>query len=420
MSIMAENLDQFEIAVQQIRKAAKILNLDDGMVQILTHPKRELTVNFPVRMDDDSVRVFTGYRVQYNYARGPCKGGIRYHPNVTLNEVRALAAWMTWKTAVVNLPYGGAKGGVVVDPKKLSLAELERLTRRYASEISIIIGPEKDIPAPDVYTDAQTMAWMMDTYSMIKGYSVPGVVTGKPLSVGGSEGRGEATARGAMYVARAAARTMKLDTRKATVAVQGFGNAGSIGARLFHSELGAKIVAVSDSKGGIYSKEGLDIGKLIAFKEKTGSVTNFPGSRNITNEELLTLDVDVLVPAALENQITEKNASSVKAKMVVEEANGPTTPRADEILHRNGVMLLPDVLANAGGVTVSYFEWVQDIQSFFWSLDEVNEKLERVMTSAYSGILPISEKENIDMRTAAYVYAVKKVVDAHTARGLWP
>jgi glutamate dehydrogenase (NAD(P)+) len=417
---MQENLDQFEIAVSQIKKAAAILKLDQGMIEILTKPKRELTVNFPVRMDDGSIRVFTGYRVQYNYARGPCKGGVRYHPNVTLSEVRALAAWMTWKTAVVNLPYGGAKGGVVVDPKKLSAAELERLTRRYTSEISIIIGPEKDIPAPDVYTDAQTMAWMMDTYSMIRGYSVPGVVTGKPLSIGGSEGRSEATARGAMYVMKAAAKTLGLDTKKSTVAVQGFGNAGSIGAKLFSHELGAKVVAVSDSHGGVYKKEGLDIPKLMEHKAKTGSVKDFPGAKNITNEELLALDVDILVPAALENQITEKNAGNVKAKLVVEEANGPTTPKADEILHRNGVMLVPDILANAGGVTVSYFEWVQDIQSFFWSLEEVNKKLEDVMTRAYNDILPISKKDNLDMRTAAYVYAIKKVVDAHLARGLWP
>ncbi len=417
---MPENLDQFEIAVAQVRKSAEILKLDSGMVDILSKPKRELTVNFPVRMDDGTVRVFTGYRVQYNYSRGPCKGGVRYHPKVTLNEVRALAAWMTWKTSVMNLPYGGAKGGVIVDPKKLSHDELERLTRRYTSEISIIIGPEKDIPAPDVYTDSQTMAWMMDTFSMIKGYSVPGVVTGKPLSIGGSEGRNEATARGAMYVARAAAKTQGIDMKKATVAVQGFGNAGSIGARLFSDELGSKVVAVSDSKGGIYNKSGLDIHKLLDYKTKTGSVVDFTGSRAISNEELLQLDVDMLVPAALENQITEKNASSVKAKMVVEEANGPTTPKADEILHKNEVMLLPDILANAGGVTVSYFEWVQDIQSFFWSLEEVNSRLETVMTRAYNDILPIAKKENIDMRTAAYVYAVKKVVDAHKIRGLWP
>lgn len=417
---MPENLDQFDIAVAQVKKSAQILKLDNGMVEILTKPKRELTVNFPVRLDDGSVNVFTGYRVQYNYSRGPCKGGVRFHPNVTLNEVRALAAWMTWKTAVMNLPYGGAKGGVIVDPKKLSKAELERLTRRFTSEISIIIGPEKDIPAPDVYTDSQTMAWMMDTFSMIKGYSVPGVVTGKPLSIGGSEGRSEATARGAMYAARAAAKTIGMDTRKATVAVQGFGNAGSIGARLFSDELGSKVVAVSDSKGGIYSKEGLDIRQLLQHKSKTGSVANFPGTKEISNEELLQLDVDILVPAALENQITEKNASSVKATMVVEEANGPTTPRADEILYKNGIHLLPDILANAGGVTVSYFEWVQDIQSLFWSLEEVNERLERVMTKAYKDILPISKSENVDMRTAAYVYAVKKVVDAHNIRGLWP
>lgn len=417
---MPENLDQFEIAVAQVRKSAEILKLDSGMIEILSKPKRELTVNFPVRMDDGSVRVFTGYRVQYNYSRGPCKGGVRFHPNVTLNEVRALAAWMTWKTSVMNLPYGGAKGGVVVDPKKLSRDELERLTRRYTSEISIIIGPEKDIPAPDVYTDSQTMAWMMDTFSMIKGYSVPGVVTGKPLSIGGSEGRSEATARGAMYVARAAAKTQGMDTKKATVAVQGFGNAGSIGARLFSEELGSKVVAVSDSKGGIYNKNGLDIRKLLDHKAKTGSVVNFTGSKAISNEELLQLDVDMLVPAALENQITEKNASSIKAKMIIEEANGPTTPKADEILHKNGVFLLPDVLANAGGVTVSYFEWVQDIQSYFWSLEEVNQRLETVMSKAYNDILPIARKENIDMRTAAYVYAVKKVVDAHRIRGLWP
>ena len=413
-------MDQFEIAVAQIRKSAQILKLDSGMVDILTKPKRELTVNFPVRLDDGTVKVFTGYRVQYNYSRGPCKGGVRFHPNVSLNEVRALAAWMTWKTAVMNLPYGGAKGGVIVDPKKLSRDELERLTRRYTSEISIIIGPEKDIPAPDVYTDSQTMAWMMDTFSMIKGYSVPGVVTGKPLSIGGSEGRGEATARGAMYVARAAAKTRGIDTGKATVAVQGFGNAGSIGARLFHEELGSKVVAVSDSKGGVYNPNGLNIPELLIHKEKTGSVANFQGSKAISNEELLQLDVDILVPAALENQITEKNASAVKAKMVVEEANGPTTPKADEILHKNGVLLLPDILANAGGVTVSYFEWVQDMQSFFWSLEEVNNKLESLITKAYNDILPISQKENIDMRTAAYVYAVKKVVDAHKIRGLWP
>ncbi len=417
---MPENLDQFEIAVAQVRKSAEILKLDAGLVEILSKPKRELTVNFPVRMDDGTVRVFTGYRVQYNYSRGPCKGGVRFHPNVTLNEVRALAAWMTWKTAVMNLPYGGAKGGVVVDPKKLSRDEVERLTRRYTSEISIIIGPEKDIPAPDVYTDSQTMAWMMDTFSMIKGYSVPGVVTGKPLSIGGSEGRSEATARGAMYVARAGAKSLGLDTKKATVAVQGFGNAGSIGARLFSEELGSKVVAVSDSKGGVYNANGLDIRKLLEHKAKAGTVTDFPGSKAISNEELLQLDVDMLVPAALENQITEKNASDIKAKMIVEEANGPTTPRADEILHKNGVFLLPDVLANAGGVTVSYFEWVQDIQSFFWSLEEVNQRLETVMTKAYNDILPISKKENIDMRTAAYVYAVKKVVDAHKIRGLWP
>lgn len=417
---MAESMDQFEIAVSQIKKAAKILNLDDGMVSLLTKPKRELTVNFPVRMDDNSIKVFTGYRVQYNFSRGPCKGGVRYHPNVTLNEVRALAAWMTWKTAVVNLPYGGAKGGVVVDPKKLSREELERLTRRYTSEISIIIGPEKDIPAPDVYTDAQTMAWMMDTYSMIRGYSVPGVVTGKPLSIGGSEGRSEATARGAMYVARAAAKTLGITPSKAKVAFQGFGNAGSVGAKLFSRELGCKVVAVSDTHGAIYNKDGLDINKLMDHKAKKGSVTDFPGAKNISNEELLALDVDILVPAAIENQIHERNAGNVKAKLVVEEANGPTTPKADEILHKNGVMVLPDILANAGGVTVSYFEWVQDIQSFFWSLDEVNRKLEDVMTKAYQEILPIAQKDSLDMRTAAYVYAIKKVVDAHMARGLWP
>ncbi|MCL5984416.1 MAG: Glu/Leu/Phe/Val dehydrogenase [Candidatus Thermoplasmatota archaeon] len=416
---MAEN-NPFEIAKKQIDIVAKVINLNDGVRDILKSPKRELTVNFPVRMDNGDYKVFTGYRVQFNMARGPCKGGIRYHPQVTLDEVRALSAWMTWKCSVMNLPYGGAKGGVICNPKQMSRGELERLTRRFASEISPIIGPEIDVPAPDVYTDSQTMAWIMDTYSMQKGYSVPGVVTGKPIAIGGSEGRGEATGRGCMYVIREATKRQGMKLKGATVAVQGFGNAGSVVAHLLEEEQGAKIVAVSDSKGGIYNKDGLSMKKVMEHKNKTGEVSGFPGAQKISNEDLLKLDVDILVPAALENQITNKNASQIKAKLVAEAANGPTTPEADEILFKNKVTVLPDILANAGGVTVSYFEWVQDLQGFFWPIEDVNSKLEAVMSKSYQAVADSAEKYGVNNRTGAYAIAVDRVATAIRLRGIYP
>ncbi len=420
MTSNSGSINPFETAQRQVDIVAKVLNLDAGTTSILKHPKRELTVNFPVRMDDGTYRVYTGYRVQYNMARGPCKGGIRYHPQVSLDEVRALAAWMTWKCAVVNLPYGGAKGGVICDPKHMSKGELERLTRRFASEISPIIGPEMDVPAPDVYTDSQTMAWIMDTYSMERGYSVPGVVTGKPLSIGGSEGRGEATGRGVMYVVREAAKDLHLDVKKATVAIQGFGNAGSVAGNLIQKELGSKIIALSDSRGGIHNPAGLDIAAVEAHKQKTGSVVNFPGSNPVGNEEILTLDCDILVPAALENQITRDNAKGVKAKIVAEAANGPTTPEADDILFANKVTVLPDILANAGGVTVSYFEWVQDLQGYFWEVHDVNTRLEKVMSASYRAVADLAQKHGVHNRTAAYVLAIGRVTEAMRVRGIYP
>jgi glutamate dehydrogenase (NAD(P)+) len=396
------------------------LHLNGGVRQVLKSPKRELTVNFPVRMDDNSFRVFTGYRVQYNMARGPTKGGIRYHPQVTLDEVRALAAWMTWKCAVVNIPYGGAKGGVICDPKHMSLGELERLTRRYTSEIAPIIGPEMDIPAPDVYTDSQTMAWIMDTYSMQKGFSVPGVVTGKPISLGGSEGRGEATGRGCAYVIREAAKELGIKMKGGTVAVQGYGNAGNVAANILHDEQGAKIIAVSDSRGGILNTEGLNPHAVEAHKKKTGSVVGFPGAKAISNEEILEAKCDVLVPAALENQLTGRNADKVQARIVAEAANGPTLPEADTTFFQKGITVLPDILANAGGVTVSYFEWAQDLQGFFWTLDEVNQRLERVMVRSYADTRKIAQQYKIHNRSAAYVLAIQRVVDAIRIRGFYP
>jgi len=415
-----ETLNPFEIARKQIDRVGKRLGLDAGLLEVLKSPNRELTVNFPVKMDDGSVRVFTGYRVQYDDALGPFKGGIRYHPQVSLDEVRALACWMTWKCSVMGLPYGGAKGGVIVDPKKLSRGELERMTRRYANSISMIIGPEKDIPAPDVYTDGQTMAWIMDTISMNKGYSVPAVVTGKPLAIGGSKGRDEATARGVMYTARECAKQMKLNTKGATVAVQGYGNAGYHSARLFAGELGCKIVAVSDSQGGIYNPGGLDPLKVLSHKEKTGSVVGFPGSKPISNEDLLELEVDILVPAALENQITTKNAKNIRAKIVAEAANGPTTPEADDILHKRGIHVIPDILANGGGVTVSYFEWVQNIGGYFWSEEEVRSRLETNMVGAFNRVWEMSTKEKVDLRGAAYMVAIARVAEAYKYRGIYP
>ncbi|RMG47478.1 MAG: Glu/Leu/Phe/Val dehydrogenase [Acidobacteria bacterium] len=416
---MEASANPFQSALKQFNRAADILDLDDGLRKILSTPERCLTVAVPIKMDDGRIEVFIGHRVQHNTARGPAKGGIRYHPSVTLDEVKALASWMTWKCAVVGIPYGGAKGGIACDPKRMSRGELERLTRRYTAEISIIIGPEKDIPAPDVYTDAQTMAWIMDTYSMNRGYAVPGVVTGKPLAIGGSLGRHEATAQGCVFVIREAVKALNLPLDRARVVVQGYGNAGSIAARLLH-EQGATIIAVSDSRGGILNSKGLDPMKVLAHKQETGSVVEYPGTEAVSNQELLELPCDILVLAALENQITAANAPRIRAKLIAEAANGPTTPEADDILHERGIFVLPDILANAGGVTVSYFEWVQNLQELWWDLEDVNERLEETMVRAFNNVYALHEEKNVDMRTAAYVLAVDRVAEALRLRGLFP
>ncbi len=415
----AEDLNPYRISQLQFDIAADYLKLDSGMRKVLRTPKRVMEVSVPTRMDNGQVMVFTGFRVQHNIARGPAKGGIRYHPNVTLDEVKAMAAWMTWKTATVNIPFGGGKGGIICDPKHMSQNELEHMTRRYVSEILPIIGPDRDIPAPDVYTDSQTMAWIMDTYSMTRGYSSLGVVTGKPLALGGSEGRTEATARGCLFVVEEACEVKKMALADATAVIQGFGNAGGNAARLF-SEKKAKIIAVSDSRGGVYNPRGLDPAELNRHKGRTGSVEGLPGASPISNEDLLTLKCDILIPAALENVISLANADQIKAKIVAEAANGPTTPGADEVLARKGVFLLPDILANAGGVTVSYFEWVQDLQCLFWQEDEVNAKLKFVMKRAFKDVYETAEKYRTDMRTAAYILAVKRVADATRVRGFFP
>jgi len=412
-----EELNPFKNAQAQLDKAAQILKLDKSVHAILREPMRELHISIPVKMDNGSVKVFKGFRVQYNNARGPCKGGIRYHPEETIDTVRALAAWMTWKCAVMDIPLGGGKGGIICNPKEMSEGELERLSRTYIDLIAPVIGPEKDIPAPDVYTTPQMMAWMMDEFSKIKGYYCPGVITGKPLEVGGSAGRGDATAMGGLYAVREAAKHLKIDLKKATVAVQGYGNAGSFAAILSRKMFGSKVVAVTDSKGGIYSPEGLDPEKVLAHKKKTGSVINYPGTKPISNEEVLEMDVHILFPSALENVITKENASRIKAKIVAELANGPTTPEADEILYKKGVFVIPDFLCNAGGVTVSYFEWVQNVTGDYWSEEEVYSKLDRKMTKAFKDVLDASIKEKVDMRTAAYIVAVKRVADAMKLRG---
>jgi glutamate dehydrogenase (NAD(P)+) len=414
-----ESLNPFEIAQRQFDAAAERLGLDDGMRQVLRNPKRQLVVSVPTLMDDGSVKVFEGYRVQHNIARGPAKGGIRYHPKVNLDEVKALAFWMTWKCATVGIPYGGAKGGVACDPKKLSRGELERMTRRYASEIAILIGPDRDIPAPDVYTDAQTMAWIMDTYSMTVGHSALGVVTGKPVELGGSIGRNEATARGAVFCIREACQSLRKPLKGATVAVQGFGNAGGIAARLLHDE-GAKVIAVGDSKGGAYLSRGLDPRQVLLHKQQTGSVVGFKGAERITNEELLEIKCDILVPAALENQITLRNASRLRTRILAEAANGPTTPGADRVLQDRGVFVIPDVLCNAGGVTVSYFEWAQNLQGFFWDELEVVKQLERFMKRAFHEVHETAKRHKVDMRTAAYILSVARVAEATRVRGLFP
>jgi glutamate dehydrogenase (NAD(P)+) len=415
----APAINPWHVAQQQFDNAAERLNLDPGLRQVLREPRRELHVHFPVKMDDGTVRVFEGYRVQHNLGRGPAKGGIRYHQDVSIDEVKALAMWMTWKCAVVGIPYGGGKGGVIVDPKQLSRRELENLSRRFFTEIEVLIGPERDIPAPDVNTTPQIMAWFMDTYSMHVGYTVPGVVTGKPISLGGSEGRNEATARGTVYCVVEAARHLNLDLTKSTVVVQGFGNAGSIAAQLMSKE-GAKILAVSDSTAGIYNADGLDISRVMAWKAEHGTVGGFPGSQEKTNAELLEIECDVLIPAALENQITARNAENIKAKIVAEAANGPTTPEADDILYRRGIFMIPDILCNAGGVTVSYFEWVQDLNRDHWSEEVVNLKLHGIMTKAFAETLEIAEREQVHMRMAAYLLAVQRVADATALRGLYP
>ncbi len=415
----AHAINAWQVAQQQFDLAADRLNLDPGLRKVLREPRRELTVHFPVQMDDGSVEVFTGYRVQHNLGRGPAKGGLRYHQDVTLDEVKALAMWMTWKCAVVGIPYGGGKGGVVVDPKKLSMREVEGLTRRFATEISVLIGPEKDIPAPDVNTNAQTMAWIMDTYSMHVGYTVPGVVTGKPISLGGSEGRNEATARGAVFTIMEAAGHLGMDLTQSTVAVQGFGNAGSIAATLI-AEQGAKVVAVSDSVGAIHAPGGLDIARVIGWKSEHGTVKGFPGADAMTNQELLEVECDILIPAALENQITAANAPRIKARVIAEAANGPTTPEADAILYDRGAFLIPDILCNAGGVTVSYFEWVQDLNRDHWSEEAVNTKLKAIMVKAFAETLALSEAQSVNMRTGAYLLAVDRVASATALRGLYP
>jgi glutamate dehydrogenase (NAD(P)+) len=412
-------INAWAVAQQQFDLAAEKLGLDPGIRAVLREPRRELTVHFPVKMDDGTVRVFTGYRVQHNLSRGPAKGGIRYHQNVTLDEVKALAMWMTWKCAVVGIPYGGGKGGIIVDPKKLSRRELEGMTRRFATEISIIIGPERDIPAPDVNTNAQTMAWIMDTYSMHVGYTVPAVVTGKPISLGGSEGRNEATARGAVYCVAEAAKHLNLDLHGAKVVVQGFGNAGSIAAQLMVKE-GSTVIAVSDSQGGIHNEKGLDVERVIAWKQEHGTVVGFPGSREVSNQEILEIPCDVLIPAALENQLTAKNAGRVQAKIVAEAANGPTTPEADATLYERGIFLIPDILCNAGGVTVSYFEWVQDLNRDHWSEAQVNAKLKEIMTKAFGETLALAERHEVNMRTGAYLLSVDRVASATALRGLYP
>ncbi len=414
-----EDLNIFRISQIQFDIAAEHLKLDQGLRQVLRTPKRMMEVAVPTKMDNGQVKVFQGYRVQHNVARGPAKGGIRYHPNVTLDEVKALAMWMTWKTATANIPFGGAKGGIICDAKRMSKAELERMTRRYCAEILPIVGPEKDIPAPDVYTDAQTMAWFMDTYSAAVGHSEFACVTGKPIALGGSEGRNEATARGCLFVVEEACKVKKMNLRGATVAIQGFGNAGSIAARLF-TERKAKVVAISDSRGGVHNSRGIDPYKAARYKERSGTVVGMPGTSRISNEDLLTMKCDILIPAALETVITLNNADSIKAKIVAEAANGPTTPHADEALARRGIMVLPDVLANSGGVTTSYFEWVQDLQGFFWSEAEVNAKLETVMRRAFQEVYETSRKNHVHMRTGAYMLAVGRVADATVVRGLYP
>jgi glutamate dehydrogenase (NAD(P)+) len=411
----------YEQALEVFRQAAKVMQLDPNIQRFLERPQRTIIVEFPVLMDDGRVEMFVGYRCQHSTALGPAKGGIRYHPNVTLDEVQTLAFWMTWKCSLLNLPYGGGKGGVKVDPSKLSKSELERLSRRFFFEISQFVGPHKDIPAPDVNTNPQVMAWYLDTYSMHVGYTALGVVTGKPVELGGSVGRNEATGRGVAVVAAEACKLLGKDISKAKVAVQGFGNVGSFSAKILQEEFGAKIVAVSDVSAAYYDPNGINVSDLIAYRDSNkGLIEGYPKAQRIKHEELFELDVDILVPAALENSITEENADKIKAKLIVEGANGPVTPGADKILHSKGVTIIPDILANAGGVTVSYFEWVQDLQSFFWDLDDVRNKLAKMMRAAFAEVAKTKEKYNTDFRTAAYIVAIDRVAKAVKLRGIYP
>lgn len=420
--MVTTQINPYEMAVKQLEEVAEFIKLKPSILEYLKHPKREFIVSIPVRMDDGSVKIFTGYRVQHNFALGPTKGGFRYHPQVTLDEVRALAMWMTWKCAVMDLPYGGAKGGVRVDPSTLSEGELERLTRRYAFELIPIIGPEKDIPAPDVNTNPQTMAWFMDTYSMSVGYTSPGVVTGKPIEIGGSKGRVEATGKGLVFIIIELLKRLSMDIKNIRVAIQGFGNVGSHAAIDLY-KLGCKVVAVSDVTGGVYCENGLDIPTMIdwVMQNKDKGLISYPDYTKITNKELFELeDIDILIPAALEGVVNENNADKIKARMIAEGANGPTTPEAEKILLSKGKIIIPDIIANAGGVTVSYFEWVQDLQSFFWEEEEINNKLRKIIVRAFDKVWSYSQEQGISLRLAAYAYAVSKVSRALELRGIYP
>lgn len=419
--LMANNgPNPFQVALKQLDEAAELIKLDKGIHQILANPKRILTVSLPVKMDDGTIKVFTGYRSQHNDARGPCKGGIRYHPQVTIDEVKALSMWMTWKCAIADIPYGGGKGGIICDPKSLSLGEIERLTRRYAYAISDIIGPLTDIPAPDVYTGPKEMAWIMDTYSTIKGnYMQPEVITGKPLSIGGSLGRNEATGRGLSFTVREAAKKLEIPMSNANFIVQGFGNAGQFAAELVEDQ-GAKLIAASDTKGGIYNKDGISVKQLREYKLKNGTVAGFPSADHISNEELLEKECTILIPAALENQITEKNANNINTKIVAEAANGPTTPEADDVLHQKKIMIIPDILANAGGVTVSYFEWLQNLRREYWKEDAVNDMLDRNITKSFLDVYDTHMKYEVNMRKASMILAIYRVMEAIKIRGIWP
>jgi glutamate dehydrogenase (NAD(P)+) len=416
-----KKINSLDVALRQVDKAVAHLNLDPGIIAKIKSTRRELTVNFPVKMNDGSIKIFTGHRIQHNTTRGPAKGGIRFHPDVDLDEVKALAMWMTWKCAVVNIPFGGAKGGVTCDPKGMTPRELENMTRRYVYEISLMIGPDRDIPAPDVNTNPQVMAWILDTYSTLKGYSVPGVVTGKPLELGGSVGRLEATGKGVFTIAQEAAKYLNFPIERARVVIQGCGNVGGTAAQFF-DRAGAKVIAISDYQGGIYNPKGLNVTEALSCRNQYSCFITHegPGWEEITNQDLLELDCDILIPAAIENQITQANAPKIRAKMIVEGANGPTTPEADEILNERGIFIAPDILANAGGVTVSYFEWVQNLQELIWNEEEISERLIRILKKSFNEVLAISQKEKVDMRTAALMLGVGRVAQATKLLGIYP